>query len=265
MKKHLRAWLVAAALLLLIPITAFAALPKVIDDADLLTNEEFALLEARIANLEPVYQMDIVILAVPSIGNSPAWSYADAYYDAYQYADDGVLFLLAMEERDWYISTTGRAINLVSDGEIRQMGDDVVPWLSEGNYYRAFDAWLTALDRALVEGGISSPGSSHGPSPDYDPAEIKAQERSLVSIWSVSLLIGVVIAAVVVLIMRRSMNTKRKQQGAADYLEEGSFQLYTNQDIFLYSSVSKSAKQTSSSSGSGGGGGRSHGGGGGKF
>lgn len=88
-----------------------------------------------------------------------------------------------------------------------------------------------------------------------------------------SLVLGVVIAAVAVLIMRASMNTKRMQHSASDYIKPGSFHLRTHQDMFLYSNVSKVRRQQNNNGGHGGGGssvhtssgGRSHGGGGGKF
>ena len=89
-----------------------------------------------------------------------------------------------------------------------------------------------------------------------------------------SLVIGVVVAAVSVLIMRASMNTKRMQYSASDYMNPGSFHLRTQQDIFLYSNVTKVRRQENNNSSGGGGGGssvhtsssgRSHGGGGGKF
>ena len=81
---------------------------------------------------------------------------------------------------------------------------------------------------------------------------------------------GAAIAAIVVLIMRSSMNTKRPQRSAGEYIDSSSYNLWRNQDIFLYSQVRKVRKQTQSSSGGGSSvhrssGGRSHGGGHGRF
>ena len=82
--------------------------------------------------------------------------------------------------------------------------------------------------------------------------------------------LGLIIAAVWVLILRMGMNTKRPRHSAAGYMMKDSFQMRQQQDLFLYSNVSKQRRQESSSSGGGSSvhrssGGRSHGGGGGKF
>ena len=88
----------------------------------------------------------------------------------------------------------------------------------------------------------------------------------------ISGLIGAVIGGITVLIMRACMNTKRPQRSAGSYLNDSSYHLRTNQDLFLYSNVTKTRIQQESSSSGGGGSsvhtsssGSSHGGGGGKF
>ena len=92
-----------------------------------------------------------------------------------------------------------------------------------------------------------------------------------VNVW-ISIVIGAVIGGITVLIMRACMNTKRPQRSAGSYLNDSSYHLRTNQDLFLYSNVTKTRIQQESSSSGGGGNsvhtsssGRTHGGGGGKF
>ena len=72
--------------------------------------------------------------------------------------------------------------------------------------------------------------------------------------------------------MRACMNTKRPQRSAGSYLNDSSYHLRTNRDLFLYSNVTKTRIQQESSSSGGGGSsvhtsssGSTHGGGGGKF
>ena len=84
--------------------------------------------------------------------------------------------------------------------------------------------------------------------------------------------IGAVVGGITVLIMRACMNTKRPQRSAGSYLNDSSYHLRTNRDLFLYSNVTKTRIQQESSSSGGGGSsvhtsssGSSHGGGGGKF
>ena len=190
--------------------------------------------------------------------------------------DDGVLFLLSMEERDWYISTKGNAIYALTDYGIQQVGESALPYLKNGDYYGAFDAFLAALptyfsaysDGSPIDGYADTSGDYyHG---DQEDVVYYEQPRH-VSIW-ISIVIGAVVGGITVLIMRACMNTKRPQRSAGSYLNDSSYHLRTNRDLFLYSNVTKTRIQQESSSSGGGGSsvhtsssGSSHGGGGGKF
>ena len=220
--------------------------------------------------------MDVVILTVDSLGGKRPQEYADDYYDYNGYADDGLLFLLSMEERDWYISTKGNAIYALTDYGIQQVGESALPYLKNGDYYGAFDAFLGALptyfsaysDGSPIDGYADTSGDYyHG---DQEDVVYYEQPRH-VSIW-ISIVIGAVVGGITVLIMRACMNTKRPQRSAGSYLNDSSYHLRTNQDLFLYSNVTKTRIQQESSSSGGGGSsvhtsssGSSHGGGGGKF
>ena len=215
----------------------------VIDNADLMSSSEEAALEEKAQALRQEYGMDVVILTVDSLDGKRPQDYADDYYDYNGYADDGVLFLLSMEERDWYISTKGNAIYALTDYGIQQVGESALPYLKNGDYYGAFDAFLAALptyfsaynDGTPIDGTVPTSGDYyHG--------------------------------------MRACMNTKRPQRSAGSYLNDSSYHLRTNRDLFLYSNVTKTRIQQESSSSGGGGSsvhtsssGSTHGGGGGKF
>ena len=85
-----------------------------------------------------------------------------------------------------------------------------------------------------------------------------------------SLIIGLIIAAMTVLVMRSKMNTAKMQKSAANYLKDGSFRLRQRSDMFLYSRVTRTARPKNTSSGGGSSvhrssGGISHGGRGGRF
>ena len=218
------------------------------DKAQLLTSTEASRLSENATRLAAKYNMDVVILTVDSIGSATPKSYAENFYDSMGYADDGILLLLSMEERDWYICTTGRAMEIFTKKGIDRMGDEFVPYLSEGDYYTGFVTFLGLIPdyiRAFEE------GTAVGEEFDFTGLLI-------------SLALGVIVALITVVIMRSGMNTAKQRRSATEYVKAGSFDLHQHMDFFLYSRVSKTAK-SSSSSGSRSGGGRSHGGGGGKF
>ena len=240
------------ALFLSLAVTVYASpAQKVIDNANILEYDEIAALEEQIATTSDILGIDIVILTVGSLDGRSAGNYADSYYDSQGYGSDsegsGILFLLAMEEREWYISTCGKALSIFPNRTVDEMGDAVLPWLSAGDYYIAFSIWLNELPGYAVY--RTDPGGSTG-------------RIASVNIW-ISLLIGLVAALITVLIMRGSMNTARKQSGAGEYIRQDSYHLTVRQDIFLFSNITKTPKPKNNTSSSSGG--RSHGGGGGRF
>ncbi len=213
----------------------------VFDGAGLLTDSQELRLDDAILDLQTDYDIHFAIVTVNSLGGKSPQRYAEDYYDGlYGKGSDGILFLLSMEDRDWYVSIHGSAAELYSDGEIGDSVDAILPYLSDGDYYEGFSAWLSGLPFYL------------------DTAEPEPQPK----LW-VAAVIGLVVALIVIVIMRSGMNTKRQQYGARQYLTPGSYQLRTQRDIYLYSTVSKTARPKDS--GSGGRSGGSRGGRGGKF
>lgn len=247
MIRKLSAFLLCLVLVSGLCTTASAASSYVIDQAELLTSGELNVIAEAGKELSSTYAMDIVFLTVDRLYGRSAMRYADDYYDQNGYEEDGILFLLAMEEREWYISTSGSAIYALSDRDLEEIEYEVIPYLSDGRYADAFYHFLVIL-------------------PEY--LDNSVPERSVNVFFS--LMIGAVVAAVVVLIMRASMNTRRNQHSAADYLRRDSYRLRVQRDMFLYSNVSKVRRQQNNSSGGGSSvhrssGSRSHGGRGGRF
>ena len=248
---------------LCLPVRAYnAALPRIVDFADLLTDQEESTLETLALELYGTYGMDIVILTVDSLGGKSARSYAEEFYDGNGYgADDagsGLILLLAMETREWYISTCGNALDAVSDYDTYDLFAVMQDDLSAGYYYSAFSSYLNAL-----------PGFFDSYRPSYNSGQQtgRAIVPELKQIL-IGLAVGFACGGIGLLILRGMMNTKRAQSGAGDYLKQGSYDLRVQRDVFLYSRVTKTPrpKDTGGSrTGGRSGGGRSHGGGGGRF
>lgn len=244
------------------------------DEANLLSPEEILILEEKAAELENCYGIHAVVLTADSLYGSSAQDYADDYYDNAGYGEDGVLFLLAMAEQEWYISTCGTLIYALTDYGIQQLGDGVVSFLAEERWYEGFCYFLDCLPVYLNAYSNGSPLDGYADySGDYyhaDQEEIVYYDEESSPSFLLSLLCGTVISGVIVLIMCLSMNTKRMQRGAGEYIKDGSWHLTQHSDLFLYSNVTKTRKQeppknTGGSSVHRSSGGRRHGGGGGKF
>lgn len=274
-------------ILLLSPLSVSASLPRVVDDAELLTDLEIADLEQQIEAIVNRYEMDIVIVTVDSLGNKSSEAFADDYYDSNGYGighdHSGVLLLLSMEYRDWAISTCGDTIYAITDYSVQNLFSGIAGYLSQDQYFLAFSAYLDALEPLLESYCNGSP--VNGRPSDYEGTGtyIPGTQDNIIHYepqrdvsWylkrvGISLSIGLVSSVIALLIMRSQMNTAKAQHGAISYLMPGSYQVKLQRDIFLYSQLSKIRKSESTSSGGGGSSvhrsssGRSHGGGHGKF
>lgn len=236
------------ALLLVLVLGIFLAFPAaasqgvktygLIDDgADLLTDEQEAKLTIYLRSLGEKLDISLVVVTVDSLGGKSPRSYADDYYDTYGFLPDGALFLVSMEFRDWWVSTSGKCEDEISSDKIE---DAVVSYLSSGSYYAAFEAFGKSCEKQMT--------------PAYFLGAV------------ICIAIGVVVALAVTLTLRSQMKSVRPQHSAASYICPGSLNVTTSRDVYLYRTHTVTAKPKSSSSGSHtSSSGRSHGGGGGKF
>jgi uncharacterized protein len=270
------------ALLLLLslslPVYAAEELPDyVVDNAGLLTAEEEEKLRQWIVEYNADLQLDIVIVTTYGTDGKGIQAYADDFYDrnGYGYGTDntGILLLIDMESREWYISTCGEAIYIFTDYGLDQLGQTILPWLSEGAYYRAFQAWISALSPYVKAYHAGSPVDGYVPPDEYESPYgeevVYYDQFTIENPFPLALLIGFIASAVTVLIMRSRMNTAKLQKGAVDYLKNDSFRMRQRSDMFLYSRVSRRARPKQNSGGGSSvhrsSGGRSHGGRGGRF
>lgn len=236
MKKHFISLLLMLVFLLSLAVHAGAATVDVYDWAELLTERERSKLEEHAQEISDEYDIDVIILTVDTLDGKSSNSYAEDFYDDNGYGDDGVLLLVSMEDRDWCILLNGEADGIV---EYDILEEALLEDLSAGNYYDAFDGYLSALEECFDDPGAGTSGRKSG-----------------VNIL-ISIVIGLVAAAVAILIMRSGMNTAKARSGAAEYIKAGSYHLTQRQDIFLYSRVSKTAKPQNNGSSRSGGGSRS--------
>ena len=273
--------LLVLALCLALPVCGTEEPPDyVVDYAGLLTNEEEEDLRRWIGEYRENLQLDIVIVTTYGSDGKGVQAYADDFYDqnGYGYGADrsGILLLIDMESREWYMSTCGDAIYIFTDYGLDQLGQTILPWLSSGDYYHAFMAWLSALPPYVQAFNDKSPVDGYVPPDEYESpyGEEIYHYQDHVGIrlrpFPIALVIGLIAAVITILIMRGKMNTARLQNGAVDYLKDGSFHLRRRSDMFLYSRVSRRAKPKNNTSGGGSSvhrssGGVSHGGRGGRF
>lgn len=235
--------------LLVVPVSAgvTADVPLFNDMAGLVSAGEARVITEKLMEIGERHQVVLAVVTVDSLQGKSTAAFADDYYDynnfAYDGKNDGVLLLVSMEERDWYISTTGSCIDHVSGDDIDSIGDSITGDLASGNYAAAFTAFAEKCGDIIYS-------ATH-----FSPIYI-----------AVGVVIGIVIGFIGVSTMKSGMKTVRFKAAAKDYLREGSLDIRKQTDTFLYRNVRRVKRETDTGRGTHtGSSGTSHGGGGGKF
>ena len=105
----------------------------------------------------------------------------------------------------------------------------------------------------------------------YDGDNMPKEPFGVFGSLVISLVIGLVVALIATGVMKGKLKSVRSQAAANSYIRKGSMNVTESRDLFLYRTVSRTARPTESSSSGGGSSshtsssGTSHGGGGGKF
>jgi uncharacterized protein len=235
--------------------TAFTQ-ERIVDNAGLLSDSEKEDLRRLTNAIYQDYSFDLVIVTEMDICNTSPMVYADDYFDYNGYSQNGCLFLLVMGSREYWISTAGAGIEILNSYAYGKLEGDTVSFLSAGNYYEAYLTFIQDWELFL--------------SLDRNYRSYNFFYEWNAVLVAVSWIIAFVIGLIVVHVWKTGMNTALPQKAAAAYVVPGSLVFRVKADNFLYSTVTRTRRQTETSSSGGGGihtgsSGRSHGGGGGRF
>ncbi len=289
--KKLFALLTAVLLLSVFSFSSFATYGEyLIDDADLLTDYEEEELLLQIEKINSDNNISVVIHTTNETYGKEIYTYADDFYDNGGYLEDGLIFVISMAERDYYTSTAGYLVDSLTAYDLEIICEDVVPCLSNGDYYKAFSQYLSQLELFLngelynddfVFAGDYDYNDEYNYDYDYNgdyyySGSSSSAGSNLVFREVILIIIAVVVALIITSVLKSKMNTAVKKHDADDYVVSGSFNLNVQRDAFIGSTVTKrplpqnnNTHHGSRPGGSGGvrmsSGGVRHGGGGGKF
>ena len=231
---------------------------KIYDFADLYTDSEETSLYNKVNSYIQSYNMDLVIVTINSNNKSSPQEYADDFYDYNNFGissnRDGVLFLIDMQNREIYMSTTGTAIEMYNDYRINEALDSVYTYMSDEDYYEGTSNYIDIIKDYAASGY-----------PNNSTISNKGDRPSIVTTMIVSLIITIIIMGI--LISKNKM--VRKATTAEEYLNKESVNIKNISDILVSSNTTKQKIEHNTSSGgssthhssSGG----SHGGGGHRF
>ena len=250
--------LLAAFLVLFFCAAAMAAPPgngSVADGAGILSEADVQRLSKRIQEIDEKHDVRIGIHVQQSVNGSvgkAANKLLDASFSGAK--NGGMVLLLSMGSRDWYISTDNAMRQRITDDEgLPYLRDRFLGKLKEKDYAGAMDAYLDTVDSMLSY--YEQEGKPYDPSDEFNlMALLAALVASGLGGWLVREgLVG-------------SMSNVARRPEAGTYLVQDSVHLAGDSDTFLFMNVTRAPKRKSSD-GSMDTSGRdsSHGGGGGKF
>lgn len=252
---------------------AEADIDHVQDLADILTDEEEESLREECTFYGDWNEIDIFILTTNSVPENRKL-YIEEFYDAHDdILTDTVLILVDMDpdNRGVEIQGYGQCEFSISDDRIDQMLDEVVPYLSDGNYYDAFCCYLKEVDYYMSIEATSDYVHTEQDNINYDEYYAENEELSAVDYIIFNLLLAVGVGAVSVLVMfifsklgGGSVTTNRNT-----YMDTGNSRILGHWDRYIRTTTSRVRKPKENSDGGsnfrGGGvsgGGHSHSGGG---
>ena len=269
--------------MLISPMTVFAQLNRMVDEADLLSDDEEARVRQELNIISNEMMFDIVVVTVDSTEGEYIEDFADDYYDynGYGFGEDydGAILVINMEEREWYISTCGYGIVAMPSEDIDYIAEEFLSFLSAGEYEDAFLAFAESCQVYVNEAremGLKYDEEYYEDYYEEDvvaPIEEKDSVIEIVGKLIACLGVGFVLAFIPMMIMKGKMKSVAMQAEAHDYLVPNSRMLTVSRDKFLYHTINRvpRPKDNPNRSSGGGGGvhisssGRSHGGGGGRF
>ena len=127
----------------------------VYDHADLLTIEEEEELQNYAEVMKDTWKMNFLIITTDDAKGKSSMEYADDFYDA-QFPEesemDGVAYLIDMDHREIYLSTSGLAIRYLTDERIDTILDAAFEYVADGDYYGTFKAFFHESEKFFYEG-----------------------------------------------------------------------------------------------------------------
>lgn len=137
-----------------------AASRRVFDQAGIWSAEEISGMESRIQKLQDQMKMDVVLVTTVDAQGKSSQDYADDFYDQGGFGTrkdhSGVLYLIDLDNRELYISTSGTMIRFLTDSRIEETLDHAYEYAVNGDYRGVAESFLADTEswyRKGIPGG----------------------------------------------------------------------------------------------------------------
>lgn len=225
--------------------TAEVIFPRYLDDAGLLSDKEADKLEEKLDQISEEHGCDVVIAVANTTDGEDIQTFTEDFYDYAGYGQgeekNGIILLVGMEERQWYISTSGDAVSAFTDAGLDYISDDFTGYLGKEKYNKAFTKFANLSDKFLIQAEKGEP---------YDTGNMP--KKSVSPFWIFAdLVIGAVLAFIWGSAKKSKLKSVKKQVAAQEYTRPGSLNLTMNMDRFINRTVTSRVIQKNQSSGGG--------------
>ncbi|MBQ8301301.1 MAG: TPM domain-containing protein [Clostridia bacterium] len=257
MKKIFSCILILLSLSLL---TAYATFenPSITDRAGYLMQSELDELTKDLDAVREKYDFEVAIYTESTMTSATAEASADDIYDYNGYGagenDDGIMLYICSDTREYHFTTHGKGLEYFNTNGLIYLESQVLPYLSEDDYYGAFNAYIETADELLEMAESGTPYNEKQYSTKY-----------LIGVIIVCLIAPLLIALWMMNRKLKKMKTAVENDYAANYMKPGSMNITVSRDLFLYSRITKTEKPKSNSGTHTSSSGRTHGGRGGSF
>nr|WP_291570745.1 TPM domain-containing protein [Clostridium sp. UBA4548] len=239
------------------------------DYMNLLQNSEAQEIQTMIEDVKKDLSLDVVVVITKDTKGKSSRAFADDYYDnnGYGIGTDysGILLLINMEKREAWISTKGKAINIFTDGRIKDMIKQVTKELGSKKYGEGCKVFIKAVSN------YGKLGVPEGQKVIKDPTTPKEpylkRVKTIIKFFPMYLVAaGIAVATTVI----ASLSSKGKVTINSRTYEGGTFKLLDSRDDFIREAISRTKIETSANSDNNSSthtssSGETHGGGGGSF
>lgn len=234
-----------------------------IDKAGLLSLNEAAQIENRLAEVSQSHETGIYIVTVKDFGKYgySIESAAEAIYRQQNlgYGEDaeGYLLLLSMGDRSFDLYSHGPKMNTYFLGNGRSVENSFIPSFKNDAWFVGFDKFISQVEYTMDRTSLESGGSASRSGFDY--ANMTDEQKTYFAIIIAAILIiSLIIALVLFSKEKRKLNNIAIATEADRYESNKGVNFSSTYDRFTHKTVQVIHHQESNSHNSGGGGGGSH-------
>ena len=189
--------------------------PSIVDDAGYLMQSELSFLSKELDKVREKYGFEVAIYTESDMTSSTAEESADDIYDYNGYGagenDDGILLYICSDTREYHFTTHGEGLKYFNSNGLKYLESKVVPYLSEDDYYEAFEIFIETTDELLQMAKDGKPYNEKQYSTKY-----------LIGVIIAALLIPLLVAWILMKKKLKKMKTAVENDYAANYVKPGS-------------------------------------------